>query len=49
VCVEARRIAVNIAKLLGLLRASRGGAYFRCGLVYLPSGVRTPIQASRTC
>jgi hypothetical protein len=30
-------------------RAALGRAYFRCRLVYLPSGVRTPIQASRTC
>jgi hypothetical protein len=47
---EARRIAVSIAKLSELLRYfySRQ-AYFRGGPVYLPSGVRTPIQASRTC
>ena len=41
---EARRIAAIIAKLPELLRNfCRDGAY------YLPSGVRTPIQASRTC
>ena len=43
---KARRIAANIAKLPELfaqLLASRDAAY------YLPSGVRTPIQASRTC
>jgi hypothetical protein len=36
---EHRQAAGAIAQLL----ASRDGAY------YLPSGVRTPIQASRTC
>ena len=47
---EARRIATKIAKLPELLRDSQSRrAYFRCGLVYLPSGIRTPIQASRTC
>jgi hypothetical protein len=39
---EARRIAANIPKLPELLRNfCRDGAY------YLPSGVRTPIQAIR--
>src|SRR5215471_12961847 len=47
---EARRVAANIAKLPERATFSQSRrAYFRCGLVYLPSGVRTPIHASRTC
>ena len=44
----SQRISLSSRSFCATFSQSRP-AYFRCGFVYLPSGVRTPIQASRTC